>query len=62
MNTAEKNCIWYGRCGEECCVGCGDYTPAEDREIEAYYHSTLRENTLEYEEMILDYADRGCDE
>lgn len=62
MNTAEKNCIWYGRCGEECCAGCGDYTPAEDNGAETYYHIVLEENAREYENMVRDYADGEWDE
>ena len=54
MNTARKNCIWYGQ-GK-----CDDYSPADDAgENEVFYQSVLKENAQEYEKVIQEYSDRG---
>lgn len=57
MNTARKNCIWYGECGMEC-QGCSDYSPIDDSpKNEEFYLGVLKENAGEYRKIIRDFSD-----
>lgn len=49
-------CLW---CGSPCedGEGCENYSTLDGSDDVAYYNATLKENSLEYEQLIAEFSD-----
>lgn len=55
MNTAREKCVWYAEC-EDQCEDCFLIDTSE--EDEEFYRHVLKENTEEYDKLILEFSEK----